>query len=362
MLEHEAEKETPSVGASLKAGRERRNLGVNDICNQLHLDSRIIHALEQDDFQALPDPIYIRGYIRSYCKLVGLEPDTILEDFRQAIGRDDPEIIPEIKYPTQSSSSDKPVKAFTWLIVLGLVILLIAWWQSNFMVSNNIEITPVVVVDPALEQNNDGSTESVLEEIEANPREMNTVPVGDSPEAISIAPGDMAGAEGTDMGSIAPAEVPGLMPIQESAPQTTPSETLSADDTVTGMAGNEAESANPATTEAAEIAETEAATPEPPAQADPGTDETGAGITPSTGPDTLEIRLTADSWIEIFDANEQPVYFDLGRTGDRLTLHGTAPFDILLGFAQGVSIEFNGETVDPSPYTRAGVARFSLGE
>jgi cytoskeleton protein RodZ len=82
----------------------------------------------------------------------------------------------------------------------------------------------------------------------------------------------------------------------------------------------------------------------------------------STGPDTLVLTVTADSWIEIFDTNSQRVYFDLGRRGDRLTLYGTAPFEILLGFAQGVSIEFNGDPIEQAPFTRSGVARFTLGE
>ena len=83
---------------------------------------------------------------------------------------------------------------------------------------------------------------------------------------------------------------------------------------------------------------------------------------PSTGPDTLVLTVNSDSWIEIYDVNSQRVYFDLGRRGDRLTLHGTAPFEILLGFAQGVSIEFNGEPIEQAPFTRSGVARFTLGE
>ena len=67
-------------------------------------------------------------------------------------------------------------------------------------------------------------------------------------------------------------------------------------------------------------------------------------------------------WIEIFDVNEQKIYFDLGRTGDQVSLNGTAPFDVILGFAQGVTIELNGKLFDQSPYTRGGVARFKLEE
>jgi cytoskeleton protein RodZ len=82
----------------------------------------------------------------------------------------------------------------------------------------------------------------------------------------------------------------------------------------------------------------------------------------TTGPDLIVLKLTADSWIEIIDAKNTKVFFDLGRPGDVFNVRGTAPFDVLLGFAQAVSVEFNGKPFNAAPYSRAGVARFTLGE
>ena len=45
-----------------------------------------------------------------------------------------PELIPDVKHPTQVSSSDKPVKAVTYLVTFMLVLLVLAWVQSNFVV------------------------------------------------------------------------------------------------------------------------------------------------------------------------------------------------------------------------------------
>ncbi len=82
-----------------------------------------------------------------------------------------------------------------------------------------------------------------------------------------------------------------------------------------------------------------------------------------SGPDSIKMVLSANSWIEVFDANNEKVYYDLARTGQTLTLNGTAPFSILLGFSQGVTVEFNGVAFDPAPYSsRVGIARFVLGE
>jgi cytoskeleton protein RodZ len=100
--------------------------------------------------------------------------------------------------------------------------------------------------------------------------------------------------------------------------------------------------------------------------ADPAATATPAAVPASeavpAGPDSIVFSVSADSWIEVTDANNQRLYMNLARTGDILNLHGTAPFDVLLGFAQGVTVEFNGSQFNQAPYSRAGVARFTLGE
>ena len=123
------------VGEQLKHLREQKNLSVQDIASRLNLEARIIEAIEQNDFEILSAATYARGYLRSYAKILGADADAIISSFNDS-APEPPEIIPEVKHPTQTSSSDKPVKAFTYLISLTLVILLIAWWQSNFIVDN----------------------------------------------------------------------------------------------------------------------------------------------------------------------------------------------------------------------------------
>ena len=338
MADIEEEKEPVYIGAILKEHRENQNVTINQVANQLHLDSRVIYAIESDDHDALPDPIYVRGYIRGYCKLLNLDAEEMLQLYKENVQRNDPEIIPEIKYPTQSSSSDKPVKAFTYLISLGLVLLVIAWWQSNFTIPSpslsGMGVADTDTVDAAKEK---VQTSIPLEEVNVDqylpvtgytpvlPIDI-TIPLGDEdPQGLN----SFITAEGNNI------EVDGQI-MDDISEQFMSENSFDAIDNT-----NESVPSVPAnTTQTSEEEESP----------------------PSTGPDRLVLTLTADSWIEIVDVNEQKVFFDLGRTGEELTLFGTAPFDILLGFAQGVSIEYNGNPVDQSPYTRAGVARFSLGE
>lgn len=52
----------PSPGALLKQARERAGLGPDDLAGQLKLAKGTLEALERDDFAALSEPVYVRGY------------------------------------------------------------------------------------------------------------------------------------------------------------------------------------------------------------------------------------------------------------------------------------------------------------
>ena len=78
--------------------------------------------------------------------------------------------------------------------------------------------------------------------------------------------------------------------------------------------------------------------------------------------DTIVLNLTGDSWIEIYDEEGGRLFLDLARSGKNYIINGNSPFDILLGAANQVSIEFNGSSVDIEPYIKFGIARFTLPE
>ena len=83
-----------SAGAQLAALREERGWTVDQVANQLNLASRQIQALEADNYAALPGMVIVRGFIRTYAKLLRVdsapilaaiasdkaEPDTVLQD------------------------------------------------------------------------------------------------------------------------------------------------------------------------------------------------------------------------------------------------------------------------------------------
>ena len=77
------------------------------------------------------------------------------------------------------------------------------------------------------------------------------------------------------------------------------------------------------------------------------------------GESRLQISVSADSWIEITDANGQELEMDLLRGGSDKAYHGTPPFRILFGRASAVRLSMDGEPVDLTPHTQDDVAQLT---
>lgn len=124
----------PAVGEVLRAAREAKGWSVPEVANRLRLMNRQIEAIESNDFAALGEPVFARGFVRNYARLMGLNPEAMLVTMR-----DDTLIAPvEVG---QTLSLVMPGNWFTsrWLIagllaLLALVVVpigLYAWLNSD---------------------------------------------------------------------------------------------------------------------------------------------------------------------------------------------------------------------------------------
>lgn len=75
-------------GQRLKKARELRGLSVDQVVSELRLSRRIVEGMEADDYAALPEPAFVRGYMRRYAQLVKLSPDDIATRFDQSYAAD----------------------------------------------------------------------------------------------------------------------------------------------------------------------------------------------------------------------------------------------------------------------------------
>ena len=117
-------------GARLREAREAADISIDKIATALLLDPNIIKAIEEDAFDRLPAPAFVRGYLRGYARMLGLPAGPIL-DMYDSQGFRPPPLGPGISETTQAHTSDIVVRIATYAVVAVLVLLVGLWWHSQ---------------------------------------------------------------------------------------------------------------------------------------------------------------------------------------------------------------------------------------
>lgn len=317
--QHDNSKPLQRPGPLLKAAREKLGLSHKEVASQLNLQMETIEDIEEDRSEKFPAATYVRGYIRSYARIVKLNPDEMVRLFDNE-PMAPPEFVPEIKTSSQASSQDKPVRAVTYLVTFALALLLIAWLQSNYVVEKEAGVEEATGGDTSMPE-----------------------PYGDIPAEEYNAVEEHA--VGTGAVRTYPAQHSRLSDLQidEQAATTGVDEQIINDMALSDIEGFE---------DNVPVTETEAAAEEEELT------ETAESMTS----DRLVLRLSGESWIEVYDSGDNRLYLGLARAEEEIRLTGIAPFTVLLGYSPAVELTYNGRPFDPQPYSNAGIARFKLGE
>jgi cytoskeleton protein RodZ len=152
-----AEPDTP--GGMLRVERERRGFSVQHVAEELHLDIRVIEALETNRFEALGAPVYARGHLRKYAMLLGLSPATVLSRY-EALGDTppDPTPVPAVMAVPLRVERRRVSKLPLWIaaaivIVAGLAWLVFQLLQARGAIGITSEVTaPTVPQQPAVNE------------------------------------------------------------------------------------------------------------------------------------------------------------------------------------------------------------------
>ena len=73
----------PQIGASLRDARRRLGLEVKEVEEQTKIRARYIRALENEEWETLPGPAYIRGFLRTYAAMLGLDGEMLADEYRR---------------------------------------------------------------------------------------------------------------------------------------------------------------------------------------------------------------------------------------------------------------------------------------
>ena len=73
-----------SVGSFLKQKREGQGLSLDQVASLTRIQSKFLHALEEETFADLPEQVFTRGFVRTYARSLGINEEDALRRFSEA--------------------------------------------------------------------------------------------------------------------------------------------------------------------------------------------------------------------------------------------------------------------------------------
>ena len=251
----EAEPQGPRCGERLAEARREQQISVLEVAKELHLDEPKVRALERNQFDVLGAPVFAKGHLRKYARLVGVDEADIFADYYEMTRSVDvmPPLVPG-RHRVRQEMSPGP-----WIAVIVILIVAVAsyYW---FVVDSQTDVAP-----------------------ETSPEEV----VPQQQDADGMVEVELPAAELTIVAREEPARA-----VIDSQPE-----------------------------------------PEPAAD----------------GQTRLNLEFSGDCWTEISDATGKRLFFDMGRAGLGVDLAGTAPFAVLFGNSENVSVSVDGNSYPISP-------------
>ena len=309
-------------GDLLQAGRVKMEMSIEDVATLMHLSRDIVKAIEANNFSDITAPIFVKGYLRAYAKIVSLDEDEMINLYVEFYSYEDPPIGSISNVAAQISVSDRRVKVITYLVITSLIVLLAIWWWTRYQ-------TPADVVSLDAQQSN----EIRQVEIEAASESTIDTQVAEVSSGLATDVEESVVDTGEGAGTSTQFE-----PLPDPVPE--------ADIVAMAESNEEPTEVSETTTDQQPGSENltdplqESDVPAAVVLTDPIT-----RISP-IGSDQLKIVVNADSWIEISDASGHRLLYRLVRAYQKFNLTGKAPFTVFIGNGYGVEVSFNGDEVD----------------
>ncbi|MBD1580735.1 RodZ domain-containing protein [Pseudoalteromonas sp. S16_S37] len=143
----EMEEQVPTIGQSLHTARIAAGMSVEDVSQRLKLTVVQVTKLEQDDYQDLGPVTFIRGYIKSYSALLGIDAQQLLALMDAPKAPEPTKRMQSFSRRTEKEASDNRLMIFSYFI-LALVLGSsgIWFWQTNDSVTD-ANLPPVTTTD-----------------------------------------------------------------------------------------------------------------------------------------------------------------------------------------------------------------------
>ena len=286
-----------------------------------------VRDIEEDKAPADLASTFLRGYIRSYAKLVHIPENELLPMMEKQAPVRAAKVAPMQTFSLgkRRKKRDGWLMSFTWLVLFVVIGLTGAWWWQNHKAQQE-EIT--TMADQSSAELNQAGSEN------AQNVPLNTDGAASSSEPQTAAPD----ASATDAAQ-APAAT-----ANTAAPQAQDQNAVVAPSQANvDTAANASAATQPADNSAASL-------PTSP-----------AGTATAADPNALVMNFSADCWLEVTDATGKKLFSGLQRKDGTLNLTGQAPYKLKIGAPAAVQIQYQGKPVDLSRFIRTNqVARLTV--
>lgn len=306
-----------TVGRRLATARAERGLDQPAAARLSGLTIEVVRGLETEDWPALGAPVYVRGWLARYCRVLDIDTATALAEYKQAVPAEPPPLRLRGEAPSTAPRGHRSLRPFAYLMMFAL--LGYVGWQAFERLSSDLTVSGNAgLAQPA----------GVARAPAALTRSEPAKPSATQPEAPPA--------------PAAPAPVLATVRPQMPAPLPAPS---------------------PATVSPLPVANAELPAPVTPAPVTPAPSPAAPAVATTGGESRLELQASKESWAEVRDAEGKLLFQGTLRPGSAQSVSGRPPFRMKLGHAQNVTIRLDDSVVESGVYVprRGTVARFTLG-
>lgn len=320
LKQNKAEQQSP--GELLREGRQAHEYSIEDLCAQTKLSPKTVQSLEDNDFEALSQPVFARGYYRQCAKVLDLDVERVMAAYTAWAGE------PRAQQAAPATAvhvipHDVTPGGFRLRGLLVFVLLVVVIGVAAIVLLPSLSST----MGPSADNN--GNSTQVLEDDSDNGD-------GDDNGSASSAGGRMSAGAGDSLSTSSGAD-------GDSSPDT-PAVVGNAD-------GKSARTGQ--TPGGRNVNRTLGITP--PGQNDSSAGKNDNGKTqPTVAPNRLKLVFNKRSWVRVTDANGDRMASGIFEAGDTKEFNGKPPYHVTLGFAPGVAVTIGDEKVDVASQTGSG--------
>jgi cytoskeleton protein RodZ len=305
--------EVVGPGAMLAQARQTIGLSQQEVADKLNFRLVLVKNIENEVFDKAIPVTFIRGYLRSYAKLVHLSGEDVLASYQMLnIAQQQGAEMQSFSKGTEKQAESNRIMWISYLILALLIAATIAWWLQQGKMSSEI----------SSDIPNTSNTQYSTDDTPTNDNIDPSTTTPDVEQSNKVATKINANTTNSELSQqIDDSTVGDRLPSLAIEQSSSIGEQVSGDIV----------------------------------------DNNGSAVTPlATRISQVEFTFSGDCWVNIFDNSGERLAWGIKKSGYVMSITGKAPFNVTLGKPELVAIKFNDDVINMSQFNRGNIAKFSL--